>query len=582
MKFYNQIIKSIFFLLAVSLLLALPIPLSLAQEKGEEETYSISLVQTAEVDKEIVEVEDKKVLTETVTIEKGDWVWQLFRERGLLEKRNLTELLSMLKTLNKDLTNLDLIHPSQKIVIPLLITPIGAEFKLAKKVTETPISPEELKDIKLENYTIRRGDTLVKVIRSRYEITDEKLYHEYLELVRGLNPSIMDLDNVHPGQVVRLPIWTPQVVRAPIQPKASLKPENVAQKARLTALSYQLGQILTQMGEEWVQTGDHFIPLQSGGHINLKADSFPVINLFNGYKVIVDLYNEMPEKMATLIESSWENYRIVHLTKEDDLRTAFDKILPACHYAEIYKMGEPIELRGDIPLEITGDWIIKPADAPEGEKEKVIMITLVEDHTPKTPRAIRDFLRTRGVKVIDYPPGDDAVSPAVGKSEVLRAGNDVTSLIETVLNLTGQPFSQGVELPIYKSGKTDFNLVMRADFLLKAHGKDCIIDLTGLEPDIVALLREHDFSVLVLAGEKNPSTVVSKTLDLLGVRFDSNRHDFMAAERAQDKNVKLTIPGIIFQANSGQNILATPLEIPDDLALFLSQRGYNILSLNLS
>ena len=582
MKIYNQTIKSIFFLLPAFLLFVLPIPLSLAQEKGEEDTYSISLVQTAEVDKEIVEVEDKKVLTETVTIEKGDWVWQIFRERGLLEKRNLTELLSMLKTLNKDLTNLDLIHPNQKIVIPLVITPIGTEFKLAKKVTETPISPEELKDIKLENYTVRRGDTLVKVIRSRYEIPDEELYNEYLALVRGLNPSITDLDNVHPGQVVRLPIWTAQVVRAPIQPKASLKPESVAQKARLTALSYELGQIFTQMGEEWVQTGDHFIPLQSGGHINLKADSFPVINLFNGYKVIVDLYNEMPEKMGQLIESSWETYRIVHLTKEDNLRTAFDKILPACHYAKIYKMGEPIALRGDIPLEITGDWIIKPADAPEGEKEKMIMITLVDDHTPKTPRAIRDFLRTRGIKAIDYPPGDDAVGPSDGRSEVLRAGNDITSLIETVLNLTGQPFSKGVELPIYKSGKTDFNLVMRADFLMKTRGKDCIIDLTGLEPDIVALLREHDFAVLVLAGERDPSTVVSKTLDLLGVRFDSNRHDFMAAERDQDKNVKLTIPGIIFQATGGQNILATPLEIPDDLAVFLSQRGYNILSLNLS
>jgi nucleoid-associated protein YgaU len=105
-------------------------------------------------------------------------------------------------------------HPS--LLKSLVISPVGASPKLAKKVTATPISPEELKDLKLENYTIRQGDSLVKVIRSRYEISDEKLYREYLELVRGLNPSIEDLDTVNPGQVVRLPIWTPQVVRAPI------------------------------------------------------------------------------------------------------------------------------------------------------------------------------------------------------------------------------------------------------------------------------------------------------------------------------------------------------------------------------
>jgi hypothetical protein len=56
----------------------------------------------------------------------------------------------------------------------------------------------------------------------------------------------------------------------------------------------------------------------------------------------------------------------------------------------------------------------------------------------------------------------------------------------------------------------------------------------------------------------------------------------MAAERDHQKNVRLTIHGIVFQANSGKNILATPLEIPDDIALFLSRRGYNILNLTLS
>jgi len=582
LKYYNQAIKSVSFLLLSLLLLTSPFRISLAQEKGEEDTYSISLVQTAEVGKEIIEVEDKKVLTEKITIEKGDWIWQLFRERGLLEKRNLSELLSMLKTLNKNLVNLDLIHPNQEIVIPLVISPMGAGPELAKKATETPISPEQLKDLKLENYTIRRGDTLVKVIRSRYEISDEKLYREYLELVRGLNPSIQDLDTVSPGQVVRLPIWTPQVVRAPIAPKASLKPERIAQKARQTALGYQLGQIFTHMGEEWVQTGHHFIPLKSGVDIDLEAESFPILNLFNGYKVIVDLHNEMPEKMSTVIASSWQNYAIVHLKKGDNLRTAFDEILSACHYSKIYKLGEPVELPGDIPFRIAGDWIIQPTVAPSDKKQKMIMITLVNDHTPRTPRAIQDFLRTQGIKAIDYPPADDAVEPVAGKLEVLNAGNDISSLIETILNLTGQPFSREVEIPIFKSGKTNFNLVMRADFLLKVNGRNCIIDLKGLEPDIATLLEEHQFGVLLLAGDKDPSSVVSKTLNLLGVQFDSKPHDFMAAERDQQKNVRLTIPGIVFQSNSGKNIFATPLEIPDDIALFLSQKGYEILNLTLS
>ena len=76
---------------------------STAQEK-DEETYSISLTQTAEPEieteqevrgvekKDAFNLEGKKVVTETYTVKKGDHLWQLLRERGLLEKKNLPEI----------------------------------------------------------------------------------------------------------------------------------------------------------------------------------------------------------------------------------------------------------------------------------------------------------------------------------------------------------------------------------------------------------------------------------------------------------------------------------------------------------
>jgi len=127
--------KCCHFLPLLVLLLALcPWDGSLAQEK-DEETYSISLTQTAEPEsdtdqeirvvekKESFSLEGKKVVTETYTVKKGDHLWQLLRERGLLEKKNLPELLAALKKLNSSFANLDVIYPGDKIVIPLTITP---------------------------------------------------------------------------------------------------------------------------------------------------------------------------------------------------------------------------------------------------------------------------------------------------------------------------------------------------------------------------------------------------------------------------------------------------------------------------
>lgn len=582
MKVYKYSIKNISFLLISFLLINLQFNISLAQEREGEETYSITLVQTAEVDKEIITIDEKKVLTEAITVEKGDHVWQLFRERGLLKKRNLRQLLSMLQKLNKSLTNLDLIYPDQRIVIPLVITPIGLEPRLAKKKPKITISPELLRDLEVENYTIKPGDTLVKILKNRYPIPDKELYDPYLQLLRGLNPSIEDLDRVYPGQVVRIPIWSPQIVRVPIRPATSLKPEAKAQRAGLYALSHKLGHIFAQMGEEWAQSGEHFIPLKSGGHLNLRADSFPIINLYNGRRIIVDLYSDLPERITKLIESNWENYEIVRLNSDDDLRTAFNRILSACDYKKIYAVGEPFELGGEIPLRLTGDWIIKPTSGPSGENEKMVMITLLEGTTARTPQTIKDFLLRLGIKAIDYPPGKETPKGSAEKMKMLRGGNDRSSLIETLLTLTGQQFSSQVKIPFYKREKTQFNLVIKADFLLNVNGKHCIIDLTGLDRDIVALLEEHQFSVLSLVEEKDLSTLVSKTLDFLGVKFDSKSHNFMATERDESRNIRLTIPGIIFRDNNGRNILATRLKIPGEIATFLSQRGYRVLSLTLS
>jgi hypothetical protein len=591
-KPYNQTVKNTLFLCAFFLpVFAFP-RVSLPQEENEEETYAISLVQTAEEDKEIVEVEDKKVLAETYTVRKDDHVWQLLRERDLLKKHNLSEILATLKKLNRSLTNLDLIYPGQKIVIPLVITPLDGGAREAEETIESPLeAPKEvpvplaeIKDLDLEHYTIKPDDALIRVIKSRYDISEKEL-SEYLQLVKRLNPSIQDLNIIHPGQRVKLPVWSPQTVKVPILTPPPAPPSSPGDKERqqeMAVLGRQLGEIFNQMGEEWVQTGDHFIPLQSGGHMNLKTESFPILNLVSGRKVIVDLNNELPENMARLIESNWETYRIIHLSENDDLEMAFHRILSVCPYAKVYTLGEPLELGGDIPLRITGDWIIKPTPEPTDKKEKVTVINLLDEQTPKTPRTVKDYLGGLGIEVIDYPSGADDTPSSGGGMEILSPGENISSLVEVILRKIGQSFSRDVEIPIVKGGDTGFNLIVRADFFLKIRGQDAIIDLEGIGPDMIALLEEHQLKTLSLAGQEDSSSVLRNTLKFLGVPFDSSPHDFMAAGRGDQKDIKLTIRGIVFKDKEGQNILASHLNIPEEIALFLSQRGYHLLRLSFS
>lgn len=559
------------------------------QEEGEE-TYSISLVQTAETEsnKEIHEVEGRKVLTESYTVKKGDHVWQLLRERGLLEKRDLPELLEILKKLNSSFTTLDLVHPGDHIVIPLTLSPVKGVAGVAAKKPPTRVSLDDLKDLKLETYTIQPGDSMIKVVKSRYGLQNEQITQEYLNQLKRLNPEIESLDLVYPDQTVRLPVYVPQVVRAPVKPirkaseGAAKKEEPTLTEKGPTSLSGKLSEFFKLLGEEWVNTGEHFIPLASGGQVHLKADSFPILNLANGNSVIVDLHNELPERMAQVITASWANYRVAHLREKDDMQAALNVIFPLCGFHRLYRSGEPLELVSDIQLQITADWIIIPSPAAEGEGEKILLINLTDRPGSKIPRELREFLTTRGVKAVEYPPVLPPETAPPVRAEVLKPGPDKARLIETVLTLAGQGFTRNMEMPLHLEGKHDFKLTVSADFFLYLDGKEAIIDYSGIGTEMVPLLKEYKVSVLSLATESDPAAIVSRVLDFIGVQFDVKHQAFASAGKEDSTNIRVTIPGIVFQDSHGQNVFASHVALPEEIAGFLSRKGFKVLSLALS
>jgi LysM repeat protein len=581
-------------------------PLALSQPRDQDEkNFSISLVKTAEQEDNIVEVDDKKVLTESYVVKEGDWIWKMFRERGLLEKRNLSELLAVLKRLNNSLENLDVVVPGQKIIIPLKISPVSG-FRVGRKpVVKKVTQISELKDIDFENYTIEKGDTLTKVVSGRYNLPSKTLYGEYLELASKLNPSIKNFDKIYPGQTIRLPVYTAQMVRKPIDPLTKVEDKSessVIDEEKVSSvnldegqkvetddkdgepsslpnpLTKKLGGIFREIGEGWVETGKHFIPLKSGSQMDLDARSFPIINFRHGQRVILDLDNELPDKMAALIESSWHNYRIIHIAKGDSLSVALEKIFAVSNYPKIFKKGEPIELKGDIPFRITGDWIVAWKDPGTRGKTNVAVLNLLDPQTPKTPKIIKDYLLQTGIKIIDYPPGGNGSTPKM-YTKPISGGKDTKSSIGKILELLGEKFSTNWEIPLFQGRKAGFKIVSKGDFLLKVKGKQAIIDLTGLAPEVVTVLEEKQYLYLSIAKETEPLERIAKVLIFLDKPFEPGPHFFKATERGPSENIGLTIPGLIFSDSNDKKVFASTLTLPEEIVSFLAMKGYDILQL---
>lgn len=572
-------------LILLAFLVAFPYLLAHAVQGKGRDTFSISLVQQVTVKR----IGGKKVIYERYRVEKGDYIWQLLRQRGLLKRPDLVELISLLKGMNSSLTNLDLIHPGQTILIPINIVPVSAYAEGEGLFKESITGISALRDIDFEDYVVKAGDSLTMVAYNRYNIPGEYLYMEYLELVQKLNPTLKDLDLIYPNQVIRLPIYSPEIVRMPIRPKKVVK--RALRKSKVIpaeetgqglSLREKLRDIFNQMGEEWIDTGEQFIPLKSGAQIRLKAGSFPVLNLTNGRRLIIDIKNELPEDISQLIESDWEDYRIVHLDPDDNLKAVMDKILAASDYYKVLKSGEQFKIGGDIDISIAGDWVIIPHRGERDVTDKIAVISLINNRSEKTPAMMRTYLEKLGIKVIEYPdfPHED-MKEGVPIQKKIEAEKDIDfPLPSLLLDLAGQSFSRQVNIPVYQGESPKFNLIIQADLFFNRKDKDCIIDLTGLSPAILSLLKRHRFLVLSLAGKQDPNRMIELILDFLGLPFDSRPYHLLAAARDETRGIKLTIPGITFYDQEGKKVFATDTKMPVEIVSFLNQKGYSILELD--
>jgi len=550
--------------------------------KEDEETYDISLVKTADVGKtnEVREIDGKKVLAETYTVKDGEHLWQILREKKLLEKRNLLELISTLKRLNGSLGNIDMIHPGDKIIIPLAISPVEGASKPEKTLETETVPIEALKDIDLDEYVVKQGDSIIKIIEGRYDIPHKVLYNEYLSKLKELNPSIKDLNHVYPGQRVRMPIYSSQMVRAQIkEPKPVAEPMTETQKGDIKRIARQLGEIFTLMGEQWLQKGEHFFPLKTGGQLKLNADSYPIVDLGSGKKVIVDLYDDLPEKMGDLITSNWDNYGIVHLEGDDDLSKAFDRILKICGYKKIYGAGEPFVSGREIPIRITADVIIEQDRGSVSGLKNLTAINFCNEDSPRTPKAVVDFLESSGIKIIDYPTLPETEKINYDDLDVMDSTDNLYTFVKQLLDITGQDYSTNVELPVYQSERADLNLDVKVDFSVKVNGRDNIIDLSGLGMDIINLLQEHQVMVHSVSNKRSSSDNLIGLLDFLGIKYEARLNQFLSTNGPESKNIMISIQGIKFSDKNSKNIFASSLKLPREIIRFLNMNSFRVLQM---
>jgi hypothetical protein len=570
-----------------------------AETASSEKDPVISLVKTII----IRDYKGLKVQSDVYEVKQGDFLVKILRERGIIDYYDVKdEVLRLIQALNPEMGNPNLILPGQKLLLP-----IGPVEGLSDSEDEKP--DQQAPKIPVIEHKVLYGERIAALLR-RQGIPERLIFNEYINLVLALNPKIKNKDIIYPGQIIKLPqfevMWTQAVIfketagekiSEPAPSPAAKKPEGkqapeireqkipavqaAAQPGSRTLINrVALGLIFARIGERFISTGQHFLPLKSGGQISLRASTFPILSLRSGHKIILDLDSRLPEQVIKLIRTSWQDYSIFQVKPREELISFLPRLFKECGYHRIYGKGEPVIFNSQaVKIKLQADWIIFPEEGDEAAN-KAAVLNLASSREQGTYPEAAAFLTEIGVTVIDFYPKGNLVGPepmtyrpkTEYEVETIQS-NGLPEFLQAVLDLIGQKYATNLSVPVIKSKETvkDFKLSVNVPLYFNRNGIDFMVRFEGLSKELIALLQNQGARVIVLTPAEDPLDALRTLLTAMEQEHEQG-FILKASKRPAERNIEFTLPGLMVQSEPNPLLLSLE-EIPTQLVPLLKRNN---------
>jgi LysM repeat protein len=146
----------------------------------------------------------KRSFFETHTVEKGETLWKILERTEPLTPDRYAERIKEFRRANPKVADPSRLAPGQKLLVPS-----GAR-------------QETKDDGRTTGYTVRRGDSLLKILSSRGVPRRQRKRH--LDAIREINPSVTDVNRIVAGKTLLLPTERFFTEAKPQEPAPTVEP----------------------------------------------------------------------------------------------------------------------------------------------------------------------------------------------------------------------------------------------------------------------------------------------------------------------------------------------------------------------
>ena len=549
------------------------------------------------------EYQGQQVEGEERQVGRGDSLWRILVEEKGLPGQKFRSYLVVIRGLNPQIKNLDVLRIGDKIFIPL--RPDSAVESRAHAEPGAERGPATGATI---NYRVKAGEHLYQILRDQLKLSEERKLAQYYALVRDLNLERKDWDNLLEGEIVRLPALgtSPQpggvetaapapnkrapepVIAAQAKPAVEEKPKAPAFDAQqaLRAPAKENMSLFTMvaeaMGGEVQQSGEEVVSLKNET-VRFERRTYPVIvNPVLRQRLVVDPDGKIPASLKTKLNDPSIGTPVLPMVNGLSIQDAVSQLLTGLGYQAL-PANRPVVIQEEgVALEAKGNWMVL-APQVNNKPQEVYVINLT-DNPDEIPEYLKSELARKGLHLRDVvapaavknspPKALEKSNPKANPAEIKTWPRDKQEIVDALLLAYGVTFGVAEKLSVEVGDGLQVDT--RADRVFALGGLRTALFFRSTDPEMLKSLQDKQGVRTVELDLKGLSTrdLISRLLNLLGDQAAYREHRFSAADGSAPE--RLTVKAWGFQLTK-KPMFITDRKIPPALHQFFFEKGLEIV-----
>jgi hypothetical protein len=277
-----------------------------------------------------------RIWCEPYIVQKDDSLPQLFQKKGEIIE-NFEEFLQIFKRLNPSMNDIEAIRPGQQILIPLKKLSPELDQETSSRIITLPmvtisgnalvaaaLVPAKTKPVSepkspvggtgFTEYRIKPGDTLSQIINRHFGIKKNVSFDEKLRLIRKINPDLDNINRIHSGQIIRMPIFDTASDVSHLDHTGPLEKISSFLQARL------------------VRKGIFYFPTPGNADFKLDLAKFPLMEFSDGLRILFNPDHALTNDEQNVIHHFCSQLKIVEVSYDASYNEILERVLNVAPY----------------------------------------------------------------------------------------------------------------------------------------------------------------------------------------------------------------------------------------------------------